>query len=160
MPRIPTEFHSHSIRSTPRNPLSHERILKVCYAYRKLHEAYVASGGQITSALYTTMLDIDREIISWEQRSSRLRYAARKQSEARAAKRADSETLPRNSLDDVRDDSDGTHTGEDFDFGDSSQTSESSIIPDATKSALAKYKAERGVAAPPDNTGYKKSGLV
>jgi hypothetical protein len=169
MSTIPHEFHSHSLRSTPKNPLSHERILKVCYAYRTLHNAFIAADGKITSELYTTMLEIDREIISWEQRSAKLHYAARKQSEARAAKRASEEALPRNYLDELPKGRCGAkldgakldNAYEDFTFGPSAAgpATDASIIPDATKASLAKYKAER-TGLPPDNAGYKKSGLV
>ena len=84
MPTTPLELRK---RTGPKNPLSHDRILRVCYAYRTLHNAFLAAGGALTSELYATMLDIDREIITWEQRSARLHYAARRQSEAREAQR-------------------------------------------------------------------------
>lgn len=155
MSRIPSEFHSHSLRSTPKNPLSHERILRVCHAYRTLHDAFIAAGGQITSELYTTMLEIDREIIAWEHRSARLRYAARKQSEARAIAREQHNTPPRNYLGESDAEGGSNFTDHASEVPDDSSV----IIPDATRAALAKYKTERAAPAP-DNSAYKKSGLV
>jgi hypothetical protein len=160
MPTTPLEFRT---RTSPKNPLSHERILRVCHAYRTLHNAFIRAGGEITSELYATMLEIDREIITWEQRSSRLHYAARKQSEARARKRdegvASHQTNPLDDL--IPTETILASPNDDFTFdGPSDATNlDSTILPDATKSALAKYKAER-IGTIPTNSDYKKSGLV
>lgn len=129
-------------RSGPRNPLSHERILRVCYAYRTLWEHYTALGGEITSALYATTLEIEKEIISWEQRSAKLRYEARRQAQYRATRpTGEPLTAPLATFDDP----------------------DANPIPAATRQAIERFKAEGAsptATTGPDTSNYRKSGLV
>jgi len=146
---IPPSFQG---RTGPTRPFSHERLLVVCRAYKTLYEHYVAAGGQVTSDIFTTALEIEREIIFWEQRSAKLKYAAKKQAIRRRA--------ARNELD-VADPSRISS-----DFSDYSADDEDLVaaLPASTKATLERFKTANGVApsdgVAPDTSNYKKSGLV
>lgn len=149
-------------RSGPRKPLSHERVLELCYAYNRLWEAY-RSAAPLNDGLQHDFLEIQRDLCRWEERTAKLRYAARRQ----AAYRADKAAL----RDATADPTDLTY---DIFSGDPDATTDDATliatIPDATKAALAKYHQGHRTAddaptdAPatdrPDTSGYRKSGLV
>ena len=148
---IPPSFRG---RTGPTKPLSHERLLTVCRAYKTLYEHYVAHGAPVTSDIYTTSLEIEREIIFWEQRSAKLHYEAKRQAARRRANR--------NELDAA----DPSRISSDFsDYADDDADLVAEL-PTSTKAALTQFKASHGVAtASPDTpafdtSGYKKSGLV
>jgi len=156
MPHTPTFLG----RSGPRNPLSHTRFLEVCYAYRELHEAFVAAGGTITNEIYSRMLQIESEIIQWEQRSAKLKYEARRQAAYRRRAKGDSNEfalpLPQ----------DPYIPQDPFAEGEDTPPQAPAEIPESTRAALAKFKESRGIAGgaggatAPDTSTYKASGLV
>lgn len=185
MPSTASAF-THATRSAPKNPLSHERILRVCHAYRTLHDAYIAAGGKMTPELYATMLEIEREIITWEQRSAKLRYESTRQSLARQRRRdgasrdiykdpatsvSDGVSDPGDPGEAPQDDNDevsggttrGTTRGtEEFAteaFDEPNANANAVALPESTKAALAKYREGHQREAPKTNL-FKKSGLV
>ena len=141
----------------PKNPLSHERILRVCRAYKTLHEKYIALGGPLDMELYNSMLEIDREIIRWEQRAAKLRYESRRQASYRAAKRENADFGATHNA---------TYDGTTDTFvAEATEADTVPVIPDATREAIARFRrGERSGGDEeenrPDTSEYKKSGLV
>ena len=140
-------------RTGPTRPFSHERLLVVCHAYKTLYEHYIAAGGQVTSDIFTTALEIEREIIFWEQRSAKLRYEAKRQAIRRGTRRnelvaADPNRISNDFSDYAADDNDLV-----------------ADLPASTKATLERFKSANGIApdanaAAPDTSNYKKSGLI
>ena len=148
---IPPTFRG---RTGPTKPLSHERLLVVCRAYKTLYEHYVAVGGQVTSDIFATALEIEREIIFWEQRSAKLRYEAKRQAIRRGTRRNELAAADPNRI--SNDFSD--YAADDNDLAEA--------LPASTKATLDQFKASHGVApdtasaAAFDRSNYKKSGLI
>jgi hypothetical protein len=150
MPSTPTTFRH---TAAPRNPLSHERLLDVCYAYKTLYEAFLSADGEVTSAIYEATMKVEREIIWWEQRSATLRYAAKRQAAYRAAER-DKRLGGGSSA--TYDEATDTFVGK----PDSDEPSRADL-PETTQATLDKFKvAQEARNKAPDTSVYKNSGLV
>lgn len=138
-------------RTPTANPLSHDRILRVCTAYRVLYDAFIAQGGQLTPDLYAATLEVDRERIYWEQRASRLRHSAKRQAAYRAEQRA------------FADDDDDLIAPPQPDLAQAELPlpEPAPDLPPATRQALERFKhSDETERDKPDTSDYKRSGLI
>ena len=136
----------------PKNPMSHERFLKICEAYQVLFDEFLSQGGQINKKIYEATLVVQNETSYWTIRSAKLRYQARKQAERRAE--AKLRTSEPNAAYDAQMD---VFVGE--------PTETIPIIPDATRETIARFRRGERLGGDeeenrPDTSEYRKSGLV